>query len=617
MPRGESRRAGKGFGPSNLTEHAGAFRLAANFVVLHRGKLAPAPSIAAASHGTCDLPPDVRCGGDTDFAEPESVICGEPPRFGSTEIASNERRHVAENPELHTSEIRFPVNLSALGPHGVRTMNKRNHSMRKQLLLSTAALLAGVAIASAQDMGGKAGGSAGGAAQSGAQMERGSAGAGHEQGRGQAQRGAQEQGKQSPSQQGGQAQRESTTGQAQQGQHEPKAQQSQGEGKQGAASESGGRKREQTTGQSPRGQDQMKQGQKGQAQPGQAAQQGQNKSGQREQGKQGQAQRNQGQQPQDHTTGQAPRQQGQTAPQQGQSSAPQQGQAQTGGATAGQAGNVNLTSQQRTRIQQTVLAGRNVPRVNSVNFALSTGTLVPTSVRVVDVGPELIEINSQWRGYKYFVVHDDVVIIDNSRKIVAVVPTGSSRGGARLNSGGGSASALNLSETQIREIQTVLIQKGFDIGRPDGRLGPRTVRALTEFQRKQGFAATGRLDNQTVTALGVSNMGGAQGGATTGQGDGAASQGGAAHQQAPAQQNQGANQPSTSGQGNAKSPTHEGANQPSNRGSQGPAQHQDANEPSSSGQSGASAPATSGQGGASGHNAPAQHKENQQSGGSK
>jgi peptidoglycan hydrolase-like protein with peptidoglycan-binding domain len=275
---------------------------------------------------------------------------------------------------------------------------------------------------------------------------------------------------------------------------------------------------------------------------------------------------------------------------------------------------VNLTSQQRTRIQQTVLAGRNVPRVNSVNFALSTGTVVPTSVRVVDVGPELIEINSQWRGYKYFVVHDDVVIIDNSRKIVAVVPTGSSRGGARLNTGGGSASALNLSEEQIREVQTVLIQKGFDIGQPDGRLGPRTVRALTEFQRKQGFAATGRLDNQTVTALGVSNMGGAQGGATTGQGGGA-NQGGAAHQQAPAQQNQGANQPSTSGQGNTSS----GANQPSNRGSgsQGPAQHQGASEPSSSGQSGANAPATSGQGGASGPNAPAQHKENQQSGGSK
>src|SRR5262249_37616516 len=152
-----------------------------------------------------------------------------------------------------------------------------------------------------------------------------------------------------------------------------------------------------------------KQGQKGQAQPGRAAQQGQSKSGQRDQGKQGQAQQR-GQDQRDHTTGQAPRQQGQTAPEQ---------QRQTSGHTAptGKAGNVNLASQQRTRIQQPVLAGRNVPRVNSVNFALSTGTVVPTSVRVVDVGPELIEINSQWRGYKYFVVHDDVVIIDNSRKI--------------------------------------------------------------------------------------------------------------------------------------------------------------------------------------------------------
>jgi peptidoglycan hydrolase-like protein with peptidoglycan-binding domain len=345
----------------------------------------------------------------------------------------------------------------------------------------------------------------------------------------------------------------------------------------------------------------MKQGQQGQAQPGQAAQQGQSKQGQRGQGEQ-----------RDQTTGQAPRQQGQ-APQ-GQASG------QTGGSATGQAGNVNLTSQQRTRIQQTVLAGSNVPRVNNVNFTLSTGTVVPTSVRVVDVGPELIEINSQWRGYKYFVVHDDVVVIDNSRKIVAVVPTGSSRGGARLNTGGGSASALNLSEEQIREVQTVLIQKGFDIGRPDGRLGPRTVRALTVFQRKQGLAATGRIDNQTVTALGVSNMSGAQGGATTGQGGGAASQGGAAHQQAPAQQNQGANQPSTSGQGNAtQSPAHQGANQPSSSGSgsQAPAGHKGANEPSRSGQSGASGPSTSGQGGASGQHAPAQHNQDQQSGGSK
>jgi hypothetical protein len=35
----------------------------------------------------------------------------------------------------------------------------------------------------------------------------------------------------------------------------------------------------------------------------------------------------------------------------------------------------------------------NLPRVNNVNFAVSVGTVVPTSVRVVDVVPALVEIN--------------------------------------------------------------------------------------------------------------------------------------------------------------------------------------------------------------------------------
>jgi hypothetical protein len=71
---------------------------------------------------------------------------------------------------------------------------------------------------------------------------------------------------------------------------------------------------------------------------------------------------------------------------------------------------MTLTSEQRTKIQQTVLAGNNVPRINNVNFALNVGVSVPRSVRVVDVPPTLIEIYPQWRGHQYFVVHDDIVI---------------------------------------------------------------------------------------------------------------------------------------------------------------------------------------------------------------
>ena len=458
--------------------------------------------------------------------------------------------------------------------------------MRKQLLISTAALLAGIGIASAQEM-------PGGKQSGGAQMDHGSAAQSREQGRGgqaqggsQEQRGAQELSKQGQSQR--QDKRDQTTRQAQhdqgkQGQHD----QSMSQGKQSQDMQNEGMQGQQSKGK----QSQTKQSQtKGQSKQGQA-QKGQRDQttgqGQRDQG-QGSAQGQRGQRDQTQGQGQPSSQQSETrqgqTPQQGQA----QGQAQQG--TQEACGRVTLNSQQRTRIQQTVLASRNVPRVNNVNFALSVGTTVPSSVRIVAVPSALIEINPQWRGYEYFVVRDEIIIVDRSRKIVAAVPVGSS-GGAALHSRGGASStaALNLTEEQIRQIQIVLNEKGFNIGRPDGRLGPRTIRALTEFQRRQGLEVSGRLDSRTVSALGVSNASGTQGGA---QGAGQSSttgQGGAAQHQAPAQQNQGAHQPSTSGQS----------------GGQGGAAQQHA--PSQQKEEGASKPSTSGQG--SSQQTPAQRNQ--------
>jgi hypothetical protein len=68
-----------------------------------------------------------------------------------------------------------------------------------------------------------------------------------------------------------------------------------------------------------------------------------------------------------------------------------------------------------------VLTGSNVPRVNNVNFALNVGTTVPTRVRVVAVPPPLIEIYPQWRGHMYFVVGDQIIIVDRNHRIVAVI----------------------------------------------------------------------------------------------------------------------------------------------------------------------------------------------------
>ena len=94
--------------------------------------------------------------------------------------------------------------------------------------------------------------------------------------------------------------------------------------------------------------------------------------------------------------------------------------AQTG---AGGGSSVTLTTEQRTKIRTTVLHGNNAPRVTNVNFSIRVGTAVPRDrVRLVAVSPILVEIHPEWRGYMYFIVDDQIVIVDpRSHKIVAVL----------------------------------------------------------------------------------------------------------------------------------------------------------------------------------------------------
>ncbi len=99
----------------------------------------------------------------------------------------------------------------------------------------------------------------------------------------------------------------------------------------------------------------------------------------------------------------------------GSSSAAQQGSGSAGASA-------NLTTEQRTKIRQSVLTKSNAPRVSSVNFSVSVGTVVPHTVHVVTVPPEIVEIHPAWRGYSYFIVNDEIVIVEpRTLKIVAVI----------------------------------------------------------------------------------------------------------------------------------------------------------------------------------------------------
>jgi peptidoglycan hydrolase-like protein with peptidoglycan-binding domain len=224
-----------------------------------------------------------------------------------------------------------------------------------------------------------------------------------------------------------------------------------------------------------------------------------------------------------------------------------------------------------------VFARSDVPRVTNVNFSVSVGTVVPTRLRVAAVPAAIIEIRPQFRNHLYFVVRDEIVIVDNRRRIVAVIPVDTAHGGGGVAVSSG-VDFVDLSPDEIREVQLVLIERGFAI-EADGVFGPRTRQALIQFQRREGLAATGRIDSRTVTSLGVS-ISSSQEPSTTGRG--------------------GSNQDSPANRGSGGAQTNAPQSSPMEQGKQSGAAQ-------SGGQSGdrsqSGSPTTTGQGG--GANAPA------------
>jgi peptidoglycan hydrolase-like protein with peptidoglycan-binding domain len=57
---------------------------------------------------------------------------------------------------------------------------------------------------------------------------------------------------------------------------------------------------------------------------------------------------------------------------------------------------------------------------------------------------------------------------------------------------------------QVKAVQQALKDAGHDPGAIDGMMGPKTQQALKEYQEKEGLKATGRLDSETASKLGVS-----------------------------------------------------------------------------------------------------------------
>ena len=70
------------------------------------------------------------------------------------------------------------------------------------------------------------------------------------------------------------------------------------------------------------------------------------------------------------------------------------------------------------------------------------------------------------------------------------------KSGSATKSGGATAE-------QVKSVQQALKDAGHDPGPIDGKMGPKTQQALREYQQKEGLKATGRLDSETASKLGV------------------------------------------------------------------------------------------------------------------
>jgi Protein of unknown function (DUF1236) len=111
-----------------------------------------------------------------------------------------------------------------------------------------------------------------------------------------------------------------------------------------------------------------------------------------------------------------------TPQQEGQKATPQREGATQEGRTGG--AGAELSTEQRTQVRQTILQSGNVPRVSrsEVNINISVGTVVPRSVRLVSLPERIVTIRPAWRGFLYFVVEDEIIVVEpGSLKIVAVI----------------------------------------------------------------------------------------------------------------------------------------------------------------------------------------------------
>ena len=94
----------------------------------------------------------------------------------------------------------------------------------------------------------------------------------------------------------------------------------------------------------------------------------------------------------------------------------------TGQGAAGSRAAANISTEQRTKIRTVITEKVKVKPETNVNFSISVGTRVPRTVHYHPLPAEVISIYPEWRGYYFILVGSQIVIIEPSTyEIVYVI----------------------------------------------------------------------------------------------------------------------------------------------------------------------------------------------------
>lgn len=96
----------------------------------------------------------------------------------------------------------------------------------------------------------------------------------------------------------------------------------------------------------------------------------------------------------------------------------------------------------------------------------------------------------------------------NLRRTVTQTPSASRRATTQTPTAPGQRITMpSVSDDVVRRAQEALERAGYEIGTPDGHMGPRTSAAIKRFQSDRYLAVSGNLDDTTLAALGISSSG--------------------------------------------------------------------------------------------------------------